>query len=131
MRLVLFSGLAFCLLVGAPAAAKEFPPGALRICGASECRIATPAQSNAFSALLWGDRPVARAPTPRVGSPVYQLRFRNGPVGAIISPTAIRVHGLRCGRFRRGRWYRLPRTLHGVAAGLEPTRLWPGVPRSC
>lgn len=119
------------MLLGAPASAKEFPPGSLRICGAAECRVATAAQSKGFSDLLWDNRPVARAQIPRVGSPVYQLRFPNGPAGAIISPTAIRVHGLICERFQRGRWYWLPRSLRGVTAGMTPIRLWRAVPRSC
>jgi hypothetical protein len=96
-----------------------------------QCRVATEAQSRAFSTLLWGDRPATRAPTPPVGSPIYQLRFPNGPFGAVISPTAIRVHGLNCGRFERGRWYRLPAALRGVATGLRAKRLRPAVPHSC
>jgi hypothetical protein len=119
------------LLVTASAAAKEFPPGSLMVCGATQCRVVTDAQSLAFSDLLWGDRPVHRAPTPPVGSPIYQLRFRNGPVGAIVGPTAIRVHGLNCGRFQRGRWYRLPAALRGVATALRAKRLGAAVPRSC
>lgn len=111
--------------------AKEFPPGDLRICGAKHCRTVTAAQSRGFSDLLWGDRPVARAPTPRVGSPVFQLRFKDGPVGAIITATSIRVAGLNCGRFQRGKWYRLPRRLRGLTRGLEPRRLRAYVPPSC
>jgi hypothetical protein len=126
-------GVAFAsfLVVAVSASAKEFPPGKLRVCGATQCRVVTDAQSRAFSALLWGDARVRRAPTPRVGSPIYQLRFENGPAGAIISATAIRVHGLNCGRFERGKWYRLPATLRGLAAGLKPKRLRASVPRSC
>jgi hypothetical protein len=119
------------LLAAAEASAKEFPPGGLMLCGATQCRVVTDAQSRAFSDLLWGDRPVTRTPTPRVGSEIYQLRFRSGPLGAIISPTAIRVHGLRCGRFQRGKWYRLPPALIGVTRGLEAKRLRATVPRSC
>jgi hypothetical protein len=92
------------------AAAKEFPPGELRVCGAKQCRVVTDGQSRAFSALLWGDGRARRAPTPRIGSPIYQLRFENGRAGAVINATAIRVHGLNCGRFERGKWYRLPTT---------------------
>ena len=44
---------------------------------------------------------------------------------------AIRVHGLRCGRFERGKWYRLSATLRGLTAGLKPKRLSASVPRSC
>jgi hypothetical protein len=119
------------LSVATAAFAKEFPPGSLRVCGAAHCRVVADAQSRAFSALLWGDRRVTRAPSPRVGAPVFQLRFKDGPAGALISATAIRVHGLSCGRFQRGTWYRLPRELHRLTAGLKPKRLRAPVPRSC
>jgi len=124
---------ASALLLAAVAVAKEFPPGSLMICGATQCRtVDDPVQSRAFSSLLSGDGRVSRAATPRIGSPIYQLRFKSGPpVGAIISATAIRVHGLRCGRFERGKWYRLPPALKGVARGLRPKRLRASVPRSC
>jgi hypothetical protein len=126
-------GVAFAsfLVVAVSASAKEFPPGKLRVCGATQCRVVTDAQSRAFSALLWGEGPIPRAPTPRVGSPIYQLRFENGPAGAIINAAAIRVHGLRCGRFQRGKWYRLPAALRSLTAGLKPKRLRASVPRSC
>jgi hypothetical protein len=124
--------LAGVLVVAGTSSAKEFPPGSLMICGAKHCRTVTdPAQSRAFSSLLWGDGRVRRAPTPRLGSPIYQLRFENGPAGAIINARAIRVHGLRCGRFQRGKWYRLPPALRGVTAGLEPKRLRASIPPSC
>jgi len=122
---------AIAIVLPLAAWAKEFPPGDLRICGAKHCRILTPAQSNAFSAVLWGDSQVVRAPTPRVGSAVLQLRYPNGPAGAIITPRSIRVAGLNCGRFERGKWYRLPKNLRGLTDGLEPRRLSAFVPRSC
>jgi hypothetical protein len=130
MRLLLL--MAVGLIVAPCAWAKEIRPGELRICGARDCRPVTQsAQARAFSALLWGDGTVPRAPTPRVGSTVFQLRFRDGPAGAIITSTAIRVAGLNCGRFQRGKWYRLPRALKGLTTGLEPRRLRAAVPRSC
>jgi hypothetical protein len=120
------------LVVVAGALAKEIRPGDLLICGSTHCRAVTkPEQARAFSNLLWGPGHVVRAPTPRVGSPVFQLRFKNGPVGATITATAIRVYGLYCGRFERGRWYRLPRSLRGLTAGLAPRRLKARVPPSC
>src|SRR6266542_5513958 len=77
------------------------------ICGARLCRAVTePGQARAFSSLLWGQSRIPRAPTPPVGSPVFQLRFEEGPPAALINATAIRVHGLNCGRFQRGKWYR-------------------------
>jgi hypothetical protein len=124
--------LAGALAFTATAVAKEIRPGELRICGAKQCRVVNdPGQARAFGELIWGDGPVVRAPTPRVGSAIFQLRFEGGPTGAIISATAIRVHGLHCGRFRRGRWYRLPKSLQGLTAGLEPKGLRASVPRSC
>jgi hypothetical protein len=124
--------LAGALAFTASAVAKEIRPGELRICGATQCRVVNdPSQARAFGELIWGDKPVSRAPTPRVGSPIFQLRFEGGPAGAIISATAIRIHGLHCGRFRRGRWYRLPKSLEGLTAELEPKRLRAPVPRSC
>jgi hypothetical protein len=120
------------LALSAAAWAKEIRPGDLMVCGATECRTVTqPAQARAFSALLWGDGTVPRAPTPRVGSPVFQLHFRDGPAGAIITAAAVRVAGLNCGRFQRGKWYRLPRALRELTRGLEPRRLRAAVPRSC
>ena len=121
---------AFALLVPA-ASAKEIPPGGLVICGARHCRVVNEPATRAFSSLLWGPGRVYRAPTPPVGSPIFQLRLGDGPAGVIVNATSFRVHGLYCGRFRRGRWYRLPRALRGLTTGLEPKRLRASVPRSC
>lgn len=124
--------IALGLVVAAAAAAKEIPPGSLLVCGAKHCRaVASPADARAFSALFWGQGRIVRTATPRVGSPVFALRFRAGPPLALITATAVRVHGLNCGRFRRGVWYRLPPRLRGVGAGLEPRRLTASIPRSC
>lgn len=121
------------LSLAVPAAsAKEFPPGELRVCGATQCRVFKDRPTaRAFSSLLWGASRVARAPTPRVGSPVFQLRFKAGPTGVILTATSFRVHGLNCGRFQRGKWYRLPPALRDLTAGLAPKRLRAHVPRSC
>ena len=132
MRLIGTIAVAGLLWTAATAGAKEIRPGELRICGAKQCRVVNDAATaRGFASLLWGESRIRRAPTPRVGSPVYQLRFRDGPAGAIISATSIRVAGLNCGRFQRGKWYRLPRKLRGLTEGLEPRRLSAYVPRSC
>jgi hypothetical protein len=124
--------LAGSLILAAAASGKEIRPGGLLICGASRCHAVTGAvQARAFSSLLWGDGRVARAATPPIGSPVFQLRYRDGFVAALITRRAIRVHGLNCGRFQRGKWYRLSAVLRGVTAGLQPKRLKAAVPPSC
>ena len=120
------------LIAAATAAAKEITPGELHVCGLKHCRVVNDrALAQAFSELLWGASPIARARTPRVGSPVFELRYRKGSAGAIITSKSIRVAGLNCGRFQRGKWYRLPRKLRGLTDGLEPRRLSADVPRSC
>lgn len=121
------------MLLTVPAAsAKEFGPGEIFLCGAKQCRVVTDGRtSRRFGEFLYGAGRVAVAPTPRVGSPVFQLRFRDGPAGVILSETSARVHGLNCGRFQRGRWYRLPPGLRGLTTGLKPKRLRAHVPPSC
>jgi hypothetical protein len=116
-------------LLAPSASAKEFPPGDISACGATRCRAV--AEAPALGRFLYGQRPVVRAPTAPVGAAVYQLRFREGPAGVIVTESAARVHGLNCGRFRRGVWYRLPRALHGLGTGLRPKRLRAHVPPSC
>ena len=112
--------LAVVLIATPAASAKEIHPGDLLICGARHCRTVTdPAKARAFGALLWGQSRIASAPTPRVGSRVFALRFRDRPRPAIalISATAFRVHseGPRfdhaydvaeraCRRLRRAGW---------------------------
>jgi hypothetical protein len=122
------------LVASAATSAKENRPGELRICGLSQCHaVNDPARARAFAELLWGQSRVARASMPPTGSPVFQVRFRDWPGAAValITRTAIRVHGLNCERFQRGEWYRLPTRLRGMTSGLEPRRLRARVPRSC
>jgi hypothetical protein len=120
------------LILAVSAWAKDIRPGELRICGQKHCHaVKDPAQARGFADLLWGQSRIARATTPSTGSPVFQLRFQDGPVGAIITATAIRVHGLNCGRFQRGKWYRLPARLRGLTRGLQPRSLSARVPHSC
>jgi hypothetical protein len=123
--------LATLALLVPAASAKEIPSGGLFICGARHCRVVNAPATRAFSSLLWGPGRVYSAPTPRVGSPIFQLRFKDGPAGVIMNATAFRVHGLFCERFRRGQWYRLPRALRGLTTGLEPKRLRAPIPPSC
>jgi hypothetical protein len=132
MRLSLWILAASILFLATPAAsAKDFRPGDLRICGATHCRTLSNSQTRAFGTLLYGSGQVVAAPTPPVGAPVFQVRTKDGPLGVVITATAIRVHGLNCGRFQRGSWYRLPRVLRHLTAGLEPKRLRASAPRSC
>jgi hypothetical protein len=133
MKTLLSTLAATALFLAVPAAsAKEFQPDDLRLCGARQCRVLNDGATNRrFGSFLYGDGRVVLAPTPKVGSAVFQLRFRDRPAGVILNETSARVHGLNCGRFRRGHWYHLPAALRGLTTGLKPKRLRATVPRSC
>jgi hypothetical protein len=101
--------------------------------------IQRPGLLRALSSFIYGDTPPRRAGAPRRGAPVLQLRFRDGYVAGLVgSPRLdrLRSHGVICGRFQRGRWYRLPPAVAHDLRRLAGTRLTPlaftgRVPRSC
>ena len=133
--------LGAALLLGvSTAAAKDFQPGDLRVCGAAQCRPVTSRTAlRAFSSFYYGDDRVAVVRAPRLGAPAFEVRFRDGGVAALVASAKLdrtRVYGLNCGRFRRGRWYRLsPRAalaVRNLSAGLGPLHVPRGpAPRSC
>jgi hypothetical protein len=127
------------LVASSAATAKDFGPGDLRLCGARKCVAVTDrAVLRALSSFIYSDGRPAPVRTPHVGAPVFRLRFRDGYVAGMIGAAGLdrfRSHGVICGRFRTGSWYRLP---HGVASELRqltarvtPLRLGTFVPRSC
>jgi hypothetical protein len=121
------------------AAAKDFRPGDLRLCGAARCvGVADRGALRDLSAFIYGTRAVTMVRSPNVGASAYELRFKNGYVAGMVGTTRLdrfRSQGVICGRFRTGKWYRLPirvsRELRTLAAPLEPLRLSRVVPRSC
>src|SRR5439155_8840628 len=113
------------------AAAKEFKPGDLRLCGAKECHtIRDQAALNMLSSFIYmGARP-ATARAPRLGVPYLELRFRNGYVPGIVAGANLDrflSYGVYLERFRRGTWYAVPpRAAHGlrkIAGRLVPLAL--------
>ena len=122
------------------ATAKDFGPGDLRVCGAKRCvPIENRDALRAFSAFYYGDGRATVVGRPRLGAPAFEIRFRNGSAAGIVASAKLDralVYGLNCGRFRRGRWYRLParatlevRRLSAQLVPLRVTRRPP--PRSC
>lgn len=138
----LVAGLAVlvALVEASGAGAKDFGPGDVRLCDARHCAaIKDPELLRALSSFIYGDAGPRLAGTPRRGAPVLQLRFRNGYVAGLVGSPQLdrfRSHGVICGRFKRGSWYRLPKTTAHDLRRLAGTRLTPfaftgRVPRSC
>lgn len=132
--------LAAAVLVVAPSSsAKEFRPGDVRLCGARQCvPLADRRLLRELSSLIYGEGRPVRVQTLARGVPVLQLRYRNGYVPGLVGGVRLdrfRSHGVYCGRFRRGLWYRVPlplaRELRRAAGKLEPLRFTGSVPRSC
>jgi hypothetical protein len=127
------------LIAASAASAKEFDPGDLRLCNGHECKVLVDRELlRGLGSFIYGQRTPVRAATPRHGAPVLRLTFRNGYVAGDVGGVRLdrfRSHGVICGRFQQGVWYRLPpRIAHGLgrAAGqLEPLRFTGSIPRSC
>jgi hypothetical protein len=135
IALLAAAGVFFCA-----ATAKEFGPGDLRVCGAKRCvPIEKRDELRAFSSFYYGDGRAAVTRKPRLGAPAFEIRFRDGSAAGIVASAKLdraRVYGLNCGRFRRGRWYRLPAravlAVRPLSASLTPLRVTRRAPpRSC
>jgi hypothetical protein len=127
------------LLLAVPAGlAKDFRPGDLRACGRDRCvRLVDEELLRALGRFYYGQGSVARAPRVALDSPGFVLRFRNGYASGIVAGAKLgrfQSYGVICGRFQRGRWYRVPPgaalALRRLTADLRPARV-PRPPRSC
>jgi hypothetical protein len=128
-----------CGLLTVPAAvAKDFRPGDLRVCGRDRCvPLVDKRLLRVVSAFYYGGGPVTQVPRVRVGAPGFVLRYRNGYATGIVAGAKLgrfQSYGVICGRFQRGRWYRVPAraslALRKATAQLRPARV-PPPPRSC
>jgi hypothetical protein len=119
------------LLLLPSASAKNFGPGDLRVCNAKRCiaivRRETLPQIGAF---YYSGPALARLRTPALGTPYYELRFRNGYVTGIVAGRQLDrflSYGVHLERFDRDQWYRVPprfsQELRRLTAGMRPIRL--------
>jgi hypothetical protein len=128
--LVAAAGAAVVVVPGATA--KDFGPGDLRVCGAAgRCVpvVDAPVLPLLGSFYYSGPQP-ARAGKPRLGTPYFELRFRNGYVTGIVATARVDrflSYGVYLGRFARGTWYGLPsrmaEELRTLSRTLTPLRL--------
>ena len=126
------------LLAVPGAAAKDFRPGGLRVCGLTKCvPIMNRGVLRLLSSYYWGPAPVPHAGPVRNGAPGFELRFQDRyPSGMVASRwlNRFRAYGFFCGRFERGTWYRFPTRavveVRRLSAGLRPLRV-SAPPPSC
>lgn len=124
------AAIALALLVLPSASAKDFQPGDLRVCNATQCvpvvkRDVLPR----LAAFYYHGRP-ASARRPRLGAPAYELRFENGYATGIVATRRLDrflSYGVHIGHFQRDRWYAVPpkaaANLRRLTAVLRPLRL--------
>jgi hypothetical protein len=113
------------------AAAKDFGPGDLRVCSPQRCVAVTNAEVLPLLGSFYYGGPKPKAvSTPRLRSPYFELRFRNGYVSGIVATRRLDrflSYGVYLGRFSRGSWYgvpaRLSREFRELTAPLTPFRL--------
>ena len=126
-------------LLAAPAGlAKDFRPVDLRACGRDRCvRLVDRDLLRGLARYYYGQGSVAQATRVRLGAPGYVLRFRNGYATGIVAGAKLgrfQSYGVICGRFQRGRWYRVPPraalALRRLTADLRPAPV-PRPPHSC
>jgi hypothetical protein len=140
MRSITFAALASAVLLWAPlSSAKDFDPGDVRACNADDCvPLVGRRVLRELSSFIYGDERVVRVATLRRGAPILELRYRNGYVPGLVGGSRLdrfRSHGVFCGRFRRGIWYRVPpelaRDLRRATRHLTRLPFSSSAPRSC
>lgn len=128
------AALLVALAVGVPAAhAKDFRPGDVRVCNAKRCKaIVDPEVLPQLSAFYYSAEQPLTARAPQVGTPYFELRYRNGYVTGIVAGGGLGrflSYGVHLGHFERGQWYRVPADaaleLRELTTGITPLRLTP------
>jgi hypothetical protein len=125
-------GIAAVAVLLVPAAtAKDFGPGDLRVCSAARCvGVTNPQVLPLLGSFYYGGPQPKAVARPRLRSPYFELRFRNGYVTGLAATAKLDrflSYGVYIERFRRGTWYRLPtplaREFRELSAKLTPYRL--------
>jgi hypothetical protein len=132
MKALLVLLAAACMLLVLPSAsAKDFGPGDLRVCNATRCvpivkRDVLPLLGSFYYS---GPAP-AQLRAPALGTPYYQLRFRNNYVTGIVATRKLDSflsYGVHLERFDANIWYAVPRRLSAelqrLTVGMRPLRV--------
>ena len=132
MRAFLVAFVAGLMLLVLPSAsAKDFGPGDLRVCNATRCvPIVTRAVLPQLGSFYYSGPAPAHLGRPGLGTPYYELRFRNNYVTGIVATRQLDrflSYGVHLERFTRDEWYAIPhplsQELRRLTDGLRPLRL--------
>lgn len=103
---------AMALLALPSASAKDFRPGDVRVCNATRCvAVLNRSVLPHLASFYYGGPPPVRVPRPELGTPYYELRFRNGYVTGIVATRRLDrflTYGVHDQRFIRDAWYAVP-----------------------
>jgi hypothetical protein len=130
-RVLLLAVLAAALLVLPSASAKDFGPGDLRVCNETRCvPIVKSEVLPQLRSFYYSGPALAHVGQPPLGTPYYQLRFRNNYVTGIVATGQLDrflSYGVHLERFARNQWYAVPARLSAelrrLTAGLRPLRV--------
>jgi hypothetical protein len=119
------------LSAAAPAAAKQFRPGDLKLCNNDRCvSIVDQSLLDGLSRFYYGGPAPTEVSKPRLGAPYFQLKFTNNYVTGVAATAQLdrfRSGGVNMGQFGPDDWYRVPakvaRGLRKIAAGMKPLRV--------
>ena len=132
MKTLVLSLLAASTLVALPSASgKNFEPGDLRICNSTRCIAIVERGVLPAIRQFYGSGPCpARVRRPKLGTPYFELRFRNGYATGIVATRRLDrflSYGVVLERFARDVWYTVPAKMSGelrrLTVGLRPLRL--------
>ncbi len=131
MRTSLVVLVAVPLLLVPSASAKDFGPGDLRVCNAKRCvPIVKRDVLPLLGAFYYSGGALTRHSQPSLGTPYFELRFRNGYATGIVATRQLDrflSYGVHLERFARYQWYGVQRRfaaeLRRLTAGMRPYRL--------
>lgn len=122
---------ASALLAPPSASAKDLRPGDVRVCNETRCvPILNRSVLPQLTSFYYSGPPPVRVRQPALGTPYYELRFRNGYVTGIVATERLDrflTYGVHDQRFSQHTWYTVPRRmsveLRRLAAVLRPLGL--------